>query len=436
MYLKTSLKQLWRESKANPAFTALYIGGVTFAVAFTVIFAMLFYARIAPVYPEYNRDTTLRLYSLMCRNESRSVSKQKKVSPLFVKEHLSDLKNCEALTVTNLHLPVYVQRNDGNPDMRLLQGEIDPDFFKIYGYEFVAGESFTQADFNAGVKVAVITDRVAKDLFGSPAEAVGRDISIDFEPYRVRGVVREGSSINYDSFSHIFTPFRIDDFHHREGADMSEYLGYSEVIMKTSSPDGLKALKDEINDIVRRINAADSEGWRLTIMNMPTTMEHTFGNTGTDSSSFTETIRPHIIVLLILLIIPAINISGMIGGQMGRRMSELGLRRSFGANRQSLCAQVMFENLILTLAGGAIGLVVVWIVMACFQSQIFGLLSTQEYAHTYLLAPPRVTAEILFAPAVFAGTLIICLVLNIISAYIPVRMALRRPIVSSLNQKR
>ena len=61
MNLKTSLKQLWRESKATPVFTALYIGGVTFAVAFTMLYAILIYVEVAPVYPEYNRETTLFL---------------------------------------------------------------------------------------------------------------------------------------------------------------------------------------------------------------------------------------------------------------------------------------------------------------------------------------------------------------------------------------
>ena len=69
----------------------------------------------------------------------------------------------------------------------------------------------------------------------------------------------------------------------------------------------------------------------------------------------TEYLKPLLITLLVLLIIPAINISGMIGGQMDRRLAEIGVRRSFGATRGHLTRQVMFENLILTLFGGIIG---------------------------------------------------------------------------------
>lgn len=436
MHIKTSLKQLWHESKANPAFTALYIGGVTFAVAFTLLYAMLFYVRLAPVYPEYNRDTTLYLNSLQCSNDGRMRSIQKMVSPLFVKELLSDLKNCESLTVKQTGIPVSVQRTDGRPDLRVLYAEVDENFFKMYDYEFVAGQPFTQAESESEVPVVVISDALAKTLFGSPEDAIGRDISMEYTSFRVRGVVREGSSINYQSYSHIFAPISPNVLKHSESAEMTDYLGNYNVVMKVSDPDRIPALKDEINDIVRRLNAADKEGWKMTIMSMPSNTESTFGNSGLDSESIFDLLRTHIIILFVLLIIPAINISGMIGGQMNRRMAEIGLRRSFGANRQSLCGQVMFENFVLTLVGGIAGLILVWIILAACQNQIFGLLSNQELAMVYNLAPPNVTSEMLFAPAVFIGTLIICIILNIISAYIPVRVALRRSIVSSINQKR
>ena len=58
MQLRSSLKQLWIESKANPGFTILYVGGVAFTVTFTMVIAMIFYVHVAPVYPEYNRGTT------------------------------------------------------------------------------------------------------------------------------------------------------------------------------------------------------------------------------------------------------------------------------------------------------------------------------------------------------------------------------------------
>ena len=436
MPLKTSLKQLWSESKVNPAFTALYISGVTFAVTFTLLYSMLFYSQIAPVYPEYNRDATLTISSIECSNESRMTTKQRMISPLFAKDHLSQLKNCQLFTLTNMNIPVYVQRTDGRPDMRMVFAEIDKNFFSMYDYDFVAGEPFAPADFESDLPVAIITDGVAKTLFGNAEDAVGRDISIKYVKHRIRGVVREGSSINSTSFSQIFSPIPPKKYAGYEDANMTDYLGSYTITMKATDPGRINDLKEEINDIVRRINSADKDGWQMRIMTMVSTIEQAFGYTGYNSDSFFDKLRPFLLILLVLLVIPAINISGMIGAQMNKRMTEIGLRRSFGARRSSLCGQVMFENLVLTLVGGALGLILAWMILTLFQNQIFGLLSDSELTAVRQIAPPRVTADMLFAPAIFIGTIIICLILNIISAYIPVRLALRRPIVSSLNQKR
>ena len=70
MQLRSSLKQLWIESKANPGFTILYVGGVAFTVTFTMVIAMIFYVHVAPVYPEYNRGTTSYISSATIQNQT------------------------------------------------------------------------------------------------------------------------------------------------------------------------------------------------------------------------------------------------------------------------------------------------------------------------------------------------------------------------------
>lgn len=436
MHLITSIKQLWRESKANPAFTSLYVGGVTFAVAFTMLYAILYYVRIAPVYPEYNRDSTMYISYLSVRNDAKIRTMSASVGSLFIDEYLSRLENCEYFTVHHLHEPVLVQPSDGRADLRLMSSFVDPAFFRLYEYDFVAGAPFSQADYDAKVNVVVITDRVASALFGNPEDAIGRDISINYAPCRVRGVVREGSAVTERSYANIFRPLSLSSYiSPSNSSDARRYQGQLAVSLKAKDPSKIPALKAEIDDAVRRINAADTDGWVLSVEGMPTNTEAVFESDGLTSTDFFKIIRPYIIILLVLLVIPALNISGMIGGQMGRRMAEMGLRRSFGADKRSLCRQVMMENFMLTLVGGIMGLVIAWMVLVVFQHRIFQLLSGHQ-ASLYQIAPPEATGEMLFAPAVFIGTLVICIVLNVLSAYIPVKMALRRPIVSSLNQER
>lgn len=58
---------------------------------------------------------------------------------------------------------------------------------------------------------------------------------------------------------------------------------------------------------------------------------------------------------MIMLVVPAINISGLISSQMTRRLSELGIRKAYGASARELVAQLMTENLLLALMGAIVG---------------------------------------------------------------------------------
>ena len=62
------------------------------------------------------------------------------------------------------------------------------------------------------------------------------------------------------------------------------------------------------------------------------------------------------LVIAILLLVPAINLSSMTLSRMRRRMAEIGVRKAFGATGGELIRQIFFENLLLTLFAGVLGL--------------------------------------------------------------------------------
>lgn len=56
------------------------------------------------------------------------------------------------------------------------------------------------------------------------------------------------------------------------------------------------------------------------------------------------TVRHFLLVLLVLLLVPALNLSGMISSRMEGRLAEMGVRKSFGAGRKILLSQVMWKT--------------------------------------------------------------------------------------------
>lgn len=125
----------------------------------------------------------------------------------------------------------------------------------------------------------------------------------------------------------------------------------------------------------------------------------------------------------------------MIAGRMETRLSEMGIRKSFGATRRRLLSQVLAENFYMTLAGGLLGLVAAWLVLFVNRSWIYNIMTrfSDIPANT---VTTEVSGEMLFAPVVFAATLLLCMTLNLLSALVPAWWSLRHPIVSSLNEKR
>ena len=129
--------------------------------------------------------------------------------------------------------------------------------------------------------------------------------------------------------------------------------------------------------------------------------------------------RSRFIIFLILLIVPAINLSSMTQSRLRRRVAEIGVRRAFGCTRMELLGQILGENFIVTLLAGVLGL--------------GDTLFVQDW--TTALNPPVVDASILIHASTFGWALLFCFVLNLLSTGIPAWRASRMNIVEAINGK-
>ena len=67
MAVRVYLKQAWNLMKQNPLFSTLYIVGTGISIVMTMVIAIVYYVRLAPVYPETNRMRTLVVKSAKMR---------------------------------------------------------------------------------------------------------------------------------------------------------------------------------------------------------------------------------------------------------------------------------------------------------------------------------------------------------------------------------
>lgn len=439
--IKVYLKQALGLLKQNKLFSILYIVGTGLAIAMTMIMAVIYYVKIAPVYPEANRMNTLYLTNSRFETGSEGNKHvfQWAVSYQALQEWFYPLKNAlvvsARLSSGDMVENSYVQPGDRSGDFQVSVKLTDPAFFRIYDFHFLEGKPFTDADLSSGIHTAVITDILARRLFGTTKGVVGQTFSLNYITFRVCGVVRSASFLTTRSYSQIYVPYSVvPDY--REPKYGIPFLGAFELTFLVENREQGIALRNELKEIVRRENLSHPDDWQVVFWEQPTThLTSVFQTYTYENLDVLDTVCRFSLVLLVLLLVPALNLSGMIASRMEGRLPEMGVRKSFGAGRKTLLSQVMWENLLLTLLGGVLGLIVAWLVLYTGREWVFTVLNR------WAVAVPEgvevhVAGEMLFAPLVFVAALLLCVVLNMLSALLPAWHSLRKPIVSSLNEKR
>lgn len=433
--IKLYLKQAWQLLKQNPLFSSIYIVGTGLAIAMTMIIALVYYIKIAPVYPEVNRSTTLVLKTVVLLELPKKESMSSSYSSYKVlKEWYYPLKEAEVVSA------VYSERGDGYFVQPAGGGEqipvcvtaTDAAFFRLYEFSFVDGKPFSQADWESGIRSVVLAESMARRIFGTE-KAAGRTFSLNFSECRVAGVVRDASYLTENSFAQIYMPYTCVKGY-EEGRGSDGMLGSFKVYFKARSVAGRDSICTAIEEVVRKYNHSQKK-YELDMYHQPDAFWKSVFRQGSQEIDWTEYIIFYGGILLALLLVPALNLSGMISSRMDGRLSEMGVRKAFGANRRLLLWQIINENLFLTCLGGALGLVLAWMGVVVSRSWLFSLLTKWPSA-----IPDGVdvvvSADMLFSPLVFVITFGVCVVLNLLSALVPAWRALRKNIVYSLNEKK
>ncbi|MDE6367758.1 MAG: ABC transporter permease, partial [Muribaculaceae bacterium] len=372
-------KQALRSIGQNKLFSAIYIAGTALAIASTTVFAIVYYIKYAPVYPEYNRPRTATLDYVYYNQEHT------KASGIFydlATGYFTNVENADivALSFDGKGIPQRVIYNDAKSYLGVDVKPVNTAYFKVFPFEFIDGRPFNQTEFESEAPVAAISDAVALKVFGTTEGLVGQKISLNYKDYNICGVFREGSRLCNNSFAEIFIPYTvIPNYDKRTDLQKLFITGNYTINYLTDNIDVLQA---ELNDITRRLNSQQKDeganNQEIEEYNLDNCLKDNFRMAFEDDSIFnkdenskSDIIRKTLFILLVLLIVPALNLSGIIAGYMDERRGEIGVRKSFGATNGKMLSQVLWENLILTFFGGVIGLVAAWLIICYGSNWIF-----------------------------------------------------------------
>lgn len=302
--------------------------------------------------------------------------------------------------------------------------KVDENFWKIFDHTLIDGRYFDKAEVDDNSNVAVLSESMARNLFGD-AKAVGSEFMLSFKPYKVVGLVADHSALARQAAADIFIPMS-----HASAAWWGESGMFGDVAVALLLADGTtpRALRDQVKARYAQVatELAPEElqpVYHEAPYDVATVVNGAYGSNSTPDTSGTERVR--LITYALLLLLPAINLSSMLHSRIRRRVGEFGIRRAFGCTRMRIVRDIISENFIITLLGAIVG----WMLALLFMSSYTGLYSSGWLG----IVGDTPTLGMLLNWRMVLAVIAVCFIINILSASVPALQASRLNTVDAIN---
>ena len=263
---------------------------------------------------------------------------------------------------------------------------VAPGYFGTIGTRFVAGRDITWSDIDAGGEVAVISESLAREVWGEPNAAVGKRVR-EVPPgapglwREIVGVVQDvyEDGVNVDAPRLVYWPVLTESFFGRpiSGTPFIAYVIRSERA-------GSASLFAEIR------RAVGSENADLPVFLVRTVQE--LYNDSLARTSFTLLLLA--IAAALALTLGLVGIYGVMAYVVSQRTREIGIRLALGAQAPTVKRMIVRHGLTLVAAGIAIGLVVALTITRFMSSLLFGVSSLDPTTYVGALAALVATAAV------------------------------------------
>ncbi|MBO4802351.1 MAG: ABC transporter permease [Bacteroidaceae bacterium] len=428
----------------------VYVAGTAVAIASAMVIAIVFNMMLADIPPESHRSRTLYSWGFFATESmaGQDVAYHQGFSTTAIDSCFRQMASVEAATgIIPAMQNRYTASVDGIIGTSISATATDPSFFRLFDLRFLDGRPFSEQEFRNGERVCVITDKV-RERIGCEAS-----IFINNLPFRVVGVVKAVSAFLGDATADAYVPYTVDglglhpDNHNplRNGdnyVDVS-YAGNLNLRLLLREGYSRQHFLDELEPLRQHYGAVISSqmgekvDWILTVRsNFFRIMGFFRPESNEDQNLALEAKNLSVPALLMLffLLLPAINLSGLVSNRMEVRRAEMGIRKAFGAKRRTLLREVINENLVLTLCGGAVGWVLSWLfILAIRSNAVFLQLFVSRDQNA---TDTSLDFQMFVTPTLFLIIFLCCVLLNLMAALIPAWRSLRSPIVESLSQKK
>ena len=431
--------------KQHKLFTSIYIAGTALSVTMIMITFAVLYIKFAPLYPEENRERTLHIRTITATKndpEDGELKNNHSCSPKLaelIKENSKFLDNISCYTRSNNGKKLSVAAEKNTKRIKKYAVYTDEGFWKVHTYRFVDGHPFGEHDVKSNNRVAVISHSTAMELFATHKVA-GKHIYVDGEEMTIVGVIKEAPSAVANT-SAIYIPLGLNSDKPWFDNTKKELAGMYKIIATAKKASEKELLKKEIEEKIARYNAGSATCKYEIADHILTHVESVYDHEIYGNDAYRNFIKEIVLIIAAFLLIPALCLSIMIFSRMENRMVEMGVRKAYGATTGSIIFQVLSENMLLTLIGGILGFAISATLLFTASRWMLFLFDSGDVLSSSIWDMDNwgeqiVDFSMIFNPTLFAATLIVCMLINIVSALLPVTAKMRHSIVYSLNRRK
>lgn len=339
VYLIQTFYSLWQR-KGFSVFLLLSI-----AISLMVVVCITAFVSIltSPIAPEVHKNETFYLHSDF-RNKNdgaRVINVAEDVLPVsFYTEQLRKLETAKVVTdftESDVQTEFYLNKQKRDVFFR----NTDAQFFTIYDFDFIEGKAYKESA--ASETVCVISQEIARFFFGDEP-CVGKSIYSGERSLKITGVFKQSATI---------TPVFAELYLLTKPSDFKRYYKYDMVqtAFLCRSSEDKKILLDEINKKAS-IQTGSNQQYNIRFKLQSSLEKLIDERYGSQPVSHTRKVA----IVLLVLILPVFSLFELLKNNLQQRLEEMATRKAFGATTRMLVLQLVLENVLITILGGLLAL--------------------------------------------------------------------------------